>query len=141
MKEHDSAEIIKFRAERAFLSHEGEGEDEGEGEGEGEGEKARWFEASVELANSHIRLVLDGSEYDFTVQQCGELADGLSTLLKTLNHRSAILTGNPYPQKLDFCKLFHQLIMSRTQSTQQDWLCDHGYDLDGILFGASGSFR
>jgi hypothetical protein len=129
MREHNFAEIIKFRAERAFLSLEGEGEE------------ARWFEASVELANSHIRLVLDGSEYDFTAQQCGALADGLSTLVKTLYQRSAILTGVPNPQKLDFGKLFHQLILSRTQSTQQDWLCDHGYDLDGMLFGASGSFR
>lgn len=133
MKEHDFAETIRFRAEREFLSYEDEDEDEGE--------EARWFEASVTLANSHIRLVLDGSEYDFTAQQCGELADGLSTLLKTLNQRSPILTGNPYPQKLDFCKLFHQLILSRTQSRQEDWLCDHGYDLDGMFFGASGSFR
>ena len=40
-------------------------------EGEGEAEEAKWFEASVELANSHIRLVLDGSEYDFTAQHAG----------------------------------------------------------------------
>ncbi|MBD8100418.1 hypothetical protein IFR08_17565 [Pseudomonas fluorescens] len=131
MKEHDSAETIRFRAEREFLSHEGEGE----------GEEARWFEASVELANSHIKLVLDGSEYDFTAQQCGELADGLSTLVKTLYQRSAIITGIPNPLILDFGKLFHQLIVSRTQSTQQDWLCNHGYDLDGMFFGVSGSFR
>lgn len=135
LKEHDFAEIVRFRAERAFLSHENEGE------GEGEGEEARWFEASVELANNHMRLVLDGSEYDFTAQQCGELADGLSTLVKTLYQRSATLIGIPNLQELDFGKLFHQLILSRTQSTQQDWLCNYGYDLDGMFFGASGSFR
>ncbi|WP_150786850.1 hypothetical protein [Pseudomonas fluorescens] len=127
LKEHDFTEIAEFKAECAFRSHEDE--------------DVSWFKASIELADGHIRLVLDGSEYDFTAQQCGELADGLSTLLQMLTQRSGSNSGRAKPQELIFCKLFHQMIMSRTQSTQRDWLCDHGYDLDGMLFGASGSFR
>jgi hypothetical protein len=80
LEEHDSAEIVRFRATRAFLSHGNEGE------AEGKEEEARWFEASVELANSHITLVLERAEYDFAAQQCGELADGLSSSLWLVGH-------------------------------------------------------
>lgn len=49
LKEHDSAEIVRFRAERAFLSHENE--DDGDGDGDGDGEEAR---CSRHLLNSQI---------------------------------------------------------------------------------------
>lgn len=129
LKGHESTEIAQFKAERTFTFLEYQDED------------ARSFRTSIELTDLYVRLVLDESEYDFTAQQCAELGDSLSSLLQTLIRRKDSDTGHVRPLGLDFCKLFHQMILSRTESTHRDYLDDHGYDLEGTQCGAIGSFR
>ena len=48
----------------------------------------RTFTASVELTDNVVTCILDDSEYCFTAQQCGELADSLATLLQASYERA-----------------------------------------------------
>jgi len=48
----------------------------------------RPFTASVELSGNVVRCVLDDSDYCFTAQQCGELADSLATLMQASYERA-----------------------------------------------------
>lgn len=104
-------------------------------------DEERVFSASVELAGNVVACVLDDSDYRFTAQQCAELADSLATLLKTSTELAANQVREARPLKLDFCKIFYQLILSRSPASGCDRL--YGYDSDSasVLFGASGSFR
>lgn len=97
----------------------------------------RAFTASIELTGNVVTCILDDSEYSFTAQQCGELADSVVTLLKTSTERAASQVRIGLPFKLDYCKIFYQLILSRSPASG----CDRLYDSDRVLFGASGSFR
>jgi hypothetical protein len=101
----------------------------------------RVFTASIELAGNVVTCILDDSEYSFTAQQCGELADSLATLLKTSTERASSQVKIGLPLQLNFCKIFYQLILSRSPASGCDRLYDYDYDSDRVLFGASGSFR
>ncbi|MBD8601865.1 hypothetical protein IFT80_04315 [Pseudomonas sp. CFBP 8771] len=101
----------------------------------------RVFTASIELTGNVVTCILDDSEYSFTAQQCGELADSLATLLKISTERAASQVKIGLPLKLDFCKIFYQLILSRSSASGCDRLYGYDYDSDLVLFGASGSFR
>ncbi|PHX40519.1 hypothetical protein AO263_28900 [Pseudomonas sp. NZIPFR-PS5] len=119
---------IQFKAERqmscrAFIDEE------------------REFSASVELTGNVVACVLDDSEYCFTAQQCGELADSLATLLKISTKPSSSRGRIVRPLKLDFCKIFYQLIMSTRPSSRCDRLQGYDSESDSMLYGASGSFR
>lgn len=133
LKGHESTEIAQFKAERTFTFLEYQDDDKDE--------NARSFRTYIELTDGFVRLVLDESEYDFTAQQCAELGDALSSLVQKLIRRKECDTDRAHPLRLDFCKLFHQMILSRTEFTHRDYLDDHGYDLEGTQFGAIGSFR
>lgn len=98
------------------------------------------FTASIELTRNVVTCVLDDSEYSFTAQQCGELADSLATLLKT-TERAASQVKNRRPLQLDFCKIFYQLIVSRSPASGCDRLYGYDNDTDNVFLGASGSFR
>lgn len=101
----------------------------------------RVFTVSVELTGNVVKCVLDDSDYCFTAQQCGELANSLATLVQKTHGLSDNQEKIGRPLELNFCKIFYQLILSRSPSTRCDRL--HGYDSDSnsMLFGASGSFR
>lgn len=101
----------------------------------------RVFTASVELTENVVTLVLDDSEYFFTAQQCGELADSLATLVRTSTKRAAGKVSTELPIDLDFCKILHQLILSRSRSTRDDRLHRYEYDSESMTFGAYGSFQ
>lgn len=100
----------------------------------------RAFTASIELTENVVTCILDDSEYSLTAQQCGELADSLATLLKT-TERAASQVKIGRPPQLDFCKIFYQLIVSRSPLSGCDRLYGYDYDSNRVLFGASGSFR
>ncbi|VEF11883.1 Uncharacterised protein [Pseudomonas fluorescens] len=104
-------------------------------------DEERVFSASVVLTGNVVACVLDDSEYRFTAQQCGELADSLATLLKTSTGLAANQVRVERPLKLDFCKVFYQLILSRSPVSGCDRLYGYDSDSDSVLFGASGSFR
>jgi len=101
----------------------------------------RVFTASIELTGNVVTCILDDTEYCFTAQQCGELADSLATLLKTSTKRAASQVKVGRPLQLDFCKIFYQLILSRSPAIGCDRLYGYDSDSDRVLFGASGSFR
>lgn len=101
----------------------------------------RMFTASVELTGNAVRCVLDDSDYYFTAQQCGELADSLATLVQASYERAG---GEPKvgrALKLNYCKIFYQMILSRIPAPQHDQLQGYGYNPDDMHLGASGSFR
>lgn len=104
-------------------------------------DEERAFTASVELAGKVVACVLDGSEYRFTAQQCGELADSLATLLKISIKCDTSQGRTECPLNLDFCKVFYQLILSKSPASRFDRL--HGDDSGSgsTLLGASGLFR
>lgn len=101
----------------------------------------RTFTASVELTDNVVSCILDDSEYCFTAQQCGELADSLATLLQASYERAGGQAEVGRSMKLDYCKIFYQMILSRTPATQRDQLHGYDYDSDDMQLGASGSFR
>jgi len=96
--------------------------------------------ASVELTGSGILCVLDKSEYCFTAQQCGELADKLSMLIQAYTVRKGDSEDHGSKMKLDLSKIFYSMILQRSPSTQRDFLelCDD--ESDALSFGASGEF-
>ncbi|MGF6097832.1 hypothetical protein [Pseudomonas sp. 18175] len=101
----------------------------------------RTFTATVELAGNAVRCVLDDSDYYFTAQQCGELAGSLATLVQASYERAG---GEPKvgrALKLNYCKIFYQMILSRTLAPQHDQLQGYGYSPDDMHLVASGSFR
>lgn len=104
-------------------------------------EDERLFTATVELTDGVVTCTLDESEYCFTAQQCGELADSLATVVKTTLERAPTPVRVARPLNLHFCKIFYQLILSRSPTTRGDRLHGYGYDSDGMSFGAFGSFR
>jgi hypothetical protein len=104
-------------------------------------DEGRAFTASVELTGQVVACVLDGSEYRLTAQQCGELADSLSTLLKISIKRDTSQGGTGCPLKVDFCKIFYQLILSKSPVTRFDRLHGDDSDSDSTMLGASGLFR
>lgn len=101
----------------------------------------RVFTASIELTGNVVTCILDDSEYSFTAQQCGELADSLATLLKTSTERAAGQVKIGRPLQVDFCKIFYQFILSRSPASGGDRLYGYDNDTDSVLFGAFGSFR
>lgn len=104
-------------------------------------DEERVFTASVELTGNVVTCVLDESEYRFTAQQCRELADSLAKLVQTLAERAASQLKVERPLKLDFCRIFSQMILSRSPSSKRERLHGYASDSDRMLFGASGSFR
>lgn len=101
----------------------------------------RAFTASVELTGRIVACNLDDSEYCFTAQQCGELADSLVTVMKAISKRASSGGRMGRLLNLDFCKIFYHLILSRSLSTRRDQLYGYDSDSDSMLVGASGSFR
>lgn len=99
----------------------------------------RMFTASIELTGNFVTCTLDDSEYCFTAQQCGELADSLATQVQTTHGFAGNQENIGRPLKLGFCKIFYQMILSRSPATQRDQL--YGYDSDDMQLGAAGSFR
>ncbi|MEO8488232.1 hypothetical protein [Pseudomonas sp.] len=104
-------------------------------------EDERLFTATVELTGGVVTCTLDESEYCFTAQQCGELADSLATVVKTTLELAVSPVRVERPLNLHFCKIFYQMILSRSSTTRGDRLHGYGYDSGGKLVGASGSFR
>lgn len=96
--------------------------------------------ASVELTGNVVTCILDYSEYYFTAQQCGELANNLAMLLQAFEKRKSNEVGLNCQFNLDYCKIFYHMILSRTLSIQRDLLEFYDDGTSGMDFGATGSF-
>ncbi|MDL2189223.1 hypothetical protein P5706_34205 [Pseudomonas sp. ChxA] len=101
----------------------------------------RPFTASVELTNNVVTCTLDGSDYCFTAQQCGELADSLATLVQASYEQVGNKPKVGRALKVNYCKIFYQMILSTTPAAPCDQLHGYGYNSDNMHLGASGSFR
>lgn len=104
-------------------------------------DKERVFTALVELTGNVMTCVLDDSDYCFTAQQCGKLADSLAALVQASYDRAGSEPKVGRALKLNYCKIFYQMILSRTRATQRDHLHGYSYNSDAMHLGASGSFR
>lgn len=101
----------------------------------------RSFTASVELSGNVVRCVLDDSDYCFTAQQCGELADSLATLMQASYERAGSEPKVGRALKMNYCKIFYQMILSRTPAAQRDQLLGYSYNSDEMHLGATGTFQ
>lgn len=99
------------------------------------------YAASVELSSECIVCVLDESEYRFTAQQCGELADNLGMLLQNYVQFHGGVRKSSHVMDFIWCKLFYQMITNRSPSPRPDLLDTHRSGPGGDAFGATGRFR
>lgn len=104
-------------------------------------DEERLFAASVEVVAGVVKCCLDGSEYCFTAQQCGELADSLAIVVRTGTECAPRNDMLQCSMNLEFCKIFYHMILSRSPATKSDRLQSYGYGSSDILPGASGSFH
>lgn len=130
-----------FKSERQITLYDLPNADMDEGGFEGQEFPCGFFAASVELSGEGIVCLLYESEYCFTAQQCGELADKLGMLIQAYARFHGSSRKNSQFMDFIWCKIFYQMIMSRSGSQWHDSLDTYESGQGRNTFGATGQFR
>lgn len=121
------ANKVVFKAERSISWH-------------GYSDSAPYL-ASVEAVDSNVSLVLDDSEYCFTVLQCVELNESLVRMLLKYADLGVCQVSAECVARLEVQASAFRLFQAPSLFSERDSLQTYESESNGFEFCASGSFR